>query len=263
MSIHHHKHEARDGRLRFVQIYHEDLDALAELGPSSLLVYSFLAKYANYSTGQCFPSIDTLATDCNVSRNTVMKAIQKLSDAGLIAVEKERTDHGYDRSIYTVLSKTDTPRCKNVTGPGSNSGPGPVQKLDPNDNQLNDTQKNKIDHDRLDETFETFWKAYPNKTEKKRAREQWHKIRPDQELTKKIMASVTAHMFTQKWKDGYVKAAFRWLRDENYNDDLRESSTPAAQSSYQSGPTYITAEPPGYEGLLRMREEARRKGRLP
>lgn len=142
MSIHHHKHEARDGRLRFVQIYHEDLAALAELGPSSLLVYSFLAKYANYSTGQCFPSIDTLATDCNVSRNTVMKAIQKLSDAGLIAVEKERTDHGYDRSIYTVLSKTDTPRCKNWTEPGSNSGPGPVQNLDPNENQLNDMNLN-------------------------------------------------------------------------------------------------------------------------
>ena len=138
------QHEARDERHRFSHIYHADLIAMAEIGPSSLMVYAFIAKYADYRSRKAFPSIDTLAQDCNLSRNTVMKAIRDLSKAGLLKVTKEKTPNGYQKSTYTLMSKIDKAQCKNSTELGAKTDKSSVQKLHPNDTHVNDTHVNEI-----------------------------------------------------------------------------------------------------------------------
>lgn len=70
------------------------------------------------------------------------------------------------------------------------------------------------------DTFEDFWIKYPKqkngtKPDKKRAREQWRKLKPDQ----RTLALTAVENYTKAVAQGtYVKHAFRWLRDDNYTE---------------------------------------------
>ena len=50
-------------------------------------IYCVLAKYANYTTQMCYPSIQTLIRESGVkNRNTVMKALKKLEELKIIKI---------------------------------------------------------------------------------------------------------------------------------------------------------------------------------
>lgn len=57
------------------------------VGAYAIAVYSFLARYANNKAGRtCFPSHKTIADGLAISRSTVVRALEKLEEAGLIKV---------------------------------------------------------------------------------------------------------------------------------------------------------------------------------
>lgn len=62
-------------------------------------VYSGLAAYSDNKTQEAFPSIPTLARKLHMGRNTVIRALQKLEEAGFISVERQLGQH----NIYSLL----------------------------------------------------------------------------------------------------------------------------------------------------------------
>jgi len=80
-----------------------------------------------------------------------------------------------------------------------------------------------IDKDK-DSLFEQFWLAYPNKKEKKKAREKYMRIvakKPGLHPT--IMAALEAQKKSPQWtKDGgrYVPHPTTWLNGERWNDEV-------------------------------------------
>jgi biotin operon repressor len=62
-------------------------------------VYGGLAAYANNSTQEAFPSIETLSEKLHMSRNTVIKSISILQANNFIKIEKTKGEH----NIYTLL----------------------------------------------------------------------------------------------------------------------------------------------------------------
>ena len=74
------------------------------LKPRDKLVYTVINKYADMDSKTSYPSIDTIKEKAGYSsKNTVLKAIRKLVNAGYIT-KKRRTDkNGRDTSnLYTV-----------------------------------------------------------------------------------------------------------------------------------------------------------------
>ncbi|MFW6026182.1 MAG: helix-turn-helix domain-containing protein [Candidatus Woesearchaeota archaeon] len=74
------------------------------LKPRDKLVYAVISKYADTDTGHAYPSVKTITKKSGYSsKNTVLKAIRKLTDVGYIS-KKSRTDqNGKDTSnLYTV-----------------------------------------------------------------------------------------------------------------------------------------------------------------
>jgi hypothetical protein len=68
--------------------------------------------------------------------------------------------------------------------------------------------------------FESFWLAYPSgHGNKARSYEQWRRIKPDADLRRDIMNGLEAWKRTDRWHNGYVKAAEVWLRDSWWEDD--------------------------------------------
>lgn len=223
------QHEARDERHRFSHIYHADLVAMAEIGPSSLMVYAFIAKYADYRSRKAFPSIDALAQDCNLSRNTVMKAIRDLSKAGLLKVTKEKTPNGYQKSTYTLMSKIDKARCKNSTELGAKIDKSLVQKLHPNDTHVNDTHINEniervSNSDKTpDDLFEEFWDAYGKKINRPLSVRSFAKAikRTDLET---MLTAIEVQKKSRKWRDGYQPNPSTWLNGDGWDDELEPIS---------------------------------------
>ena len=76
----------------------------ARIGPDGLAVYAVLGLHAGAKTRQCYPSTRTISGLLNLSRPTVLKAICKLEEVGLIKVERRRGKGGKrEVNLYTLL----------------------------------------------------------------------------------------------------------------------------------------------------------------
>ena len=74
-----------DGRnFNFTLIENELIDDIEKFDKNDLLCYMVLCRYANNSTGECYPSYKTIAEKMRVGVSTAMKAIKSLESKGVI-----------------------------------------------------------------------------------------------------------------------------------------------------------------------------------
>ena len=78
---------------------------------------------------------------------------------------------------------------------------------------------------KLEENFELFWKAYPIKVGKKRAKFEWMKLMPEEELVATIIKAIEVQ---KKYKADSERSnkfvpefqhAERWIKNERYEDE--------------------------------------------
>lgn len=112
--------------------------------------------------------------------------------------------------------------------------------------------------ERLREEFERFWLLYPNKSNKKTARNAWLKLNPNDELIEVLAVRVGVHSMSDQWQRGVIPHASTWLNGERWNDEL-----PAAREAKK------TPEEISNEEWAKMAEErglkpnrAEREGRI-
>lgn len=73
--------------------------------------------------------------------------------------------------------------------------------------------------------FERFWKVYPRKVAEDAARKEWAKLKPDTELTERIVQAVKAQVATEQWqkylKNGgeYIPYPANWLNGKRWEDE--------------------------------------------
>lgn len=92
-----------------------------------------------------------------------------------------------------------------------------------------------------EQQFETFWKEYPKKRDKKQAEKAWLKLKPSQELFDKIMQAVQCWKDSDDWqKDGgqFIPYPATWLNNERWNDEA-----PAPAKEQQADQRGISPEP--------------------
>ena len=52
------------------------------------MVLLVLANRANKETGECFPSMGSIARDCGLSRRSILRSVDKLKELNLIHIEE-------------------------------------------------------------------------------------------------------------------------------------------------------------------------------
>lgn len=67
------------------------------------MVYSILGAYANSKTGECFPSVKTIARLSGISDNTARKALKGLEEKKLITIENRKTGEFNSSNLYTLV----------------------------------------------------------------------------------------------------------------------------------------------------------------
>ena len=81
---------------------------LLNLPPSAFMIYAYLLLIENRRTHTCHPSYNTIAAETGVTKNTAMKSISDLLDAGLITMEHSQyfDQHGMKwtgNNLYPLL----------------------------------------------------------------------------------------------------------------------------------------------------------------
>ena len=84
-------------------------DYAAEMGAIGVAVYAVLQRYADRTTGQCWPRVSTLAATLNLSTRCVQKYLRHLARLGLIDMAPRYTADGdHTSNLYTVHDPTQT-----------------------------------------------------------------------------------------------------------------------------------------------------------
>ena len=68
--------------------------------------------------------------------------------------------------------------------------------------------------------FETIWKPYPNKKEKKAALAEWKKLNGQRPPIDDIVAAIEKQKSGREWQEGYVPYMRRWIKCARWEDEI-------------------------------------------
>jgi len=95
-------------------------------------------------------------------------------------------------------------------------------KIDANHKPITNNQFNKEYIDR----FDTFWKHYPRKVAKPNALKAWLKLKPDDDLTKKIISAISNQNLASR-EQQFIPHPASWLNAQRWEDEIKVASTTA------------------------------------
>ena len=207
--------------------------------PLRKLVLLKLADNAN-DQGECWPSYQYIADQCEMSKRSVMLHISKLIEDGFLKKEHRLGGEKFNKSnLYTlmvgagdslgVVQEIHPPSAGDSLGGGAGDSPRTYHSLEPISKPLD---QSKIAREELiQSSFDYWWKAYPTKTARKASLKKWQSITKKMddntvtELTNHIVADVKFRL------DGLANGDDRfigfdrlhpstYLNQERYNDDF-------------------------------------------
>lgn len=113
---------------RFAFVPARWLAADSGLNAADRLTLCILCQWVNRESGECFPSVATIAIHSKLSANTIRESIKRLVEVGALTVEYRREPNGDPASnLYTVLGY-DPPRgTANQRVPPANEKVGVLQ----------------------------------------------------------------------------------------------------------------------------------------
>lgn len=98
-----------------------------------------MATHTNRATGECFPSIDTLARDTGQSKRQVIRSISNMRDAGILKVGKRKTRDGLGNRYTITLPKHPREFTPEETAVGDCMSP--TKTTDRQEGDIPETQK--------------------------------------------------------------------------------------------------------------------------
>lgn len=154
----------------------QDIMRDSSLSVESKAIYAYLCSIAG-TGGVCYPSVDTMMRDLDVSRGRLVKHMRALVAAGVIEKTRERNGNLLGKNVYKIVSAKEI--SKGIRS--DNSRPPQIRSIEtrqvesrPLENSaINNNKANKNNKIKTVNTyshrFGDFWAIYPRKQEKSRA----------------------------------------------------------------------------------------------
>lgn len=212
--------------------------------PLRKLVLIKLADNAN-DHGECWPSYQHIADQCEISPRSVMRHIDFLCAAGLVRKEYRQGPKGNSSNLYTITLLGDTKSLGVVTqshqggdtkspGGGDRESPRTSNSFEPINEPLNLGACAPVeDH------FELAWKAYPKRegaNPKNKALSAWNARIKEGVKPGAMVEGVKRYAAFSKDKGntgtGYVMQAVRFFGTERAFENEWSVSSPAAASKH-------------------------------
>ena len=178
------------------------------LSPSKKFILVILGKYSD-ELGTCYPSYRHIADIVGLKDTKgVQRAIKEFESLGLISIEHRKNDLGGHTSnryhfCRAMGGKTDRGlRAVTLTVPEPSN-----TKEDKKDNYIN-------------ECFEKFWKEYPRKNKKYKARQKYEETIGDydEEKLQELVHKFSVETELNKTPENYIPHCTTWLNQKYYLD---------------------------------------------
>lgn len=208
------------------------------------LLYA-IAHRADRSTWSCWPSLDCLAYDTEVSKRTIQRRLDELQALGFIRIEQRRRPDGTQaNSLITITGGQIVTLCPPVDKNGLTGGQKPGAPVDTavhhNKQEEQEEQesgakakkKPKGDTPYSDD-FEAIWQLYPrtNNTSKKDAWNAYRMLNPEnQGMVRRAVPVFAAAMRAEGRTQDKIKHMVRWITGKMYETAVAPPGSPAAQA---------------------------------
>ncbi len=201
------------------------------LKPATKIVLYWLADHHNSETGACFPSLKTLAAECEMDVATIKRHLVLLGQMQLIERTKRYRENGSQTSSAYALKMCHPPE-QNAPPPSAKCATTPAQNNTPHNlgsNNLGNEEEREPRASALcseeDLSFEQFWETYPRKVGKGAAKKSFdRKVKAFGPSV--VMDGLKAHLPAikqQKKDDGDFRPhPATWLNQERFNDPAEE-----------------------------------------
>lgn len=214
------------------------------------LLYGEITALCN-KQGFCWANNKYFADIYKTSIRTIQRWIEQLNQQGYIIVNydyKEGTNSidGRCISIVDITTKLSWDSDKIVMGARQNCHGGSDISVMPYpyyNNKTNNTINNSAKvvqnatHDEFDKEvhFDIFWKEYPKKINRKKAKDKFFKICKDEENFNKIMNGLKKYKQTPQWKKDngeFIPHPTTWLNGERWNDEIEVKESGECKKCY-------------------------------
>ena len=208
----------------------EYLNGYAKIfGAVGTAIYVSLCRHADSKTQKCFPSMELIGEELNISRNTISKYIKLFEKNRLIATEREKDDETkqWKSTIYYLLDKTEwLPHAQQMgvefhaqplTEPCSTIDKSHAQPLGNKDTHSINTNITILI------PFNDFKKAYPRKTRMKDAEKIWNRL--SLEVQQTILKDIPIRIKGRQWNEDngkYILYPTTYLNGERWNDEIEQ-----------------------------------------
>ncbi|AZL69224.1 helix-turn-helix domain-containing protein [Pseudomonas oryziphila] len=213
--------------------------------PLRKLVLIKLADNAS-DQGECWPSYQHIADQCEIARSTVKTHIRELEKAGLVRREFRRNGELNQSNVFHLnlwggaVAALGGGAAENP--PGATENPGGGAAAAPRTSHLSEpVNEPKPTCTSVADGFDQFWKLYPKKKSRKDALKAWNKLNPGAGQQATMIAALANHCVSRDWaKDGgqYIPNAATWLNGERWLDVLQPAAGTARPGSFNDLPQH-------------------------
>jgi DNA-binding transcriptional ArsR family regulator len=186
--------------------------------PTTKLVLLKLADNAN-DDGYCWPSQSTIARHTGLNRSTVNRHIKKLADAGLVEVIPRSKDGVSLPNHYQLHIEWGSCKEKGVGAESHRGGRRESQGVVAEEHTEPSVESSKGTNG----AFERFWKAYPVKRNKKKAKDAWQRKCLNDKADELIADVETRTKKDPQWLKGYIPHATTYINGERWEDEIETS----------------------------------------
>ncbi|MRH77797.1 hypothetical protein GH984_03685 [Spiribacter sp. C176] len=199
----------------------EWLQALAKTDPplrrSEITVAITLANMANAKTGVCWPSLNTLAQSTNADRRSVVRAINQLSRAGFIQVERTQGRS----NVYRLNPTSDTDVTPLVTPMSPTSDASvtpPVTPMSPK--SMNESDKESVNQSEQPQSDKhpQFWQAGVKRAQVRECERRIDALVASGVELKTIVDGANRWMRYTRQSNSQPMTPLKWLDAEGWRD---------------------------------------------
>lgn len=205
-------------------VEHPDLDAHA------VRVYAALWRWLSADGRDCWPKAGSIAARLSVSDDTVRRALARLAAAGAVeVVPRYRDDGGQTSNRYVVHldppgpgaapvpPASGTPHRRPAAAPTAGERHQEPEPGEPETREPDVGPPAVIQPTPLDLFEDVFWRAYPRKVDKRRARKEWNaalKRATEQEILTGLRPWVA--WWEERNEPEYVPHPATWLHNDRW-----------------------------------------------
>ena len=193
--------------------------AMKQIGlkPAAKIVLYWLADHHNETTGACFPSLKTLAQECEMDKATVVRHLDALEKSGLIQRQERTRENGSQTSTSYTLTLTPVAERDN---PCRKMLQAPVAKCDTHNLGIYNLENKQVISS--PDGFAEFWERYPRRIGKAAARKAYVKalkVASHDEIMLGLSQQISSLASREQQ---FIPHPSTWLNQERWNDDQEQ-----------------------------------------